>query len=160
KNVSITGTVSDTSSGVRALQAAMDGVSFNNIPFDSATGSFSFTTQLATNGTADGVHTIHLRAVDWAGNTSTALNRNFTLDTILPVVPISSPPSGLPVNHNATVTGKVTDSLTGVNLLRVAVDGGVYGPLSFDSQGNFAFTTAFALGGTADGLHTIHLKAF
>src|SRR5262249_7054935 len=59
---------------------------------------------------------------------------------------------------NPTVTGRVTDNLSGVAKLEAAVDGGSYQTVPFDAQGNFSFTTSLPADGTADGPHTIHLR--
>ena len=67
-------------------------------------------------------------------------------------------PSGAS-NGNVTITGQATDNLSGVASLQVQVDRGAYAPLTFDANGNFSFTTSFALTGAADGSHTINFQA-
>src|SRR5262249_61676078 len=63
-------------------------------------------------------------------------------------------------NTNVTIAGQVTDNLSGVARLEVQVDNGAYAPLPFDpSMGTFSFTTAFALNGSADGVHVINFRA-
>jgi hypothetical protein len=81
-------------------------------------------------------------------------------DTTPPRVTLNNVlPSGAS-NTNVTITGLVTDNLSGVASLQVQVDGGTYAPLSFDSTtGYFSYTTALALNGTADGTHTINFQA-
>src|SRR5262249_49174166 len=68
--------------------------------------------------------------------------------------------SGLPTNHNVTITGIVTDYRSGVASLQVAVDGGTYSPVSFETSGNFSLTTALALDGTDDVDHTVQFLAY
>src|SRR5207237_8313915 len=46
-----------------------------------ASGNFSFATTLPLDGTADGTHTVHLRATDNAGNVSEISSFIFTLAT-------------------------------------------------------------------------------
>ena len=60
---------------------------------------------------------------------------------------------------NVTITGTVLDHLSGVESLEDQVDGGCSAPLSFDSLGNFSFTTTFPTDGSADGSHTIRFEA-
>jgi hypothetical protein len=61
---------------------------------------------------------------------------------------------------NVTITGQVTDNLSGVAKLQVQVDQGAFTALSFNAAtGKFSFPTSFALDGTADGAHTINFLA-
>jgi hypothetical protein len=85
---------------------------------------------------------------------------NITKDTRPPKVTLNNVlPSGAS-NGNVTITGQVTDNLSGVAQLQVQVDGGTFVPLTFDpTTGNFTYTTSFALDGTADGGHTIGFQA-
>jgi hypothetical protein len=85
-NITLTGEVHDDLSGVVALQVAVDAGSFSVLGFDSA-GNFSFLTGLATDGSADGPHVVHLRATDLAGNGPTTLDFPFTVDTQPPLAP-------------------------------------------------------------------------
>jgi hypothetical protein len=61
---------------------------------------------------------------------------------------------------NVTITGAVTDNLSGVASLAVQVDGGSYASLTFDTTtGSFSFPIIFPLDGSADGPHTIAFQA-
>jgi hypothetical protein len=81
-------------------------------------------------------------------------------DTTPPRVALDPVLPGGASNTNVTVSGRVTDNLSGVRLLEVQVDQGGYAPLAFDpATGRFAFPTAFALDGSADGPHTITFRA-
>ncbi|HEX7449843.1 MAG TPA: DUF4214 domain-containing protein, partial [Pirellulales bacterium] len=157
-NETIVGKVSDAADGVASLSESVDGSAYSPVTFDSS-GNFSFTTALALDGTADGAHTVHFEATDNAGNTSSVANLAFTLDTVPPTIAITSPASGVLTNHNETIVGKVSDATDGVASLSESVDGGAYSPVTFDSSGNFSFTTALARDGTADGAHTVHFEA-
>jgi hypothetical protein len=143
---------------VALLQAAVDSGAFANVTTD-AEGNFTFNTALVLDGSADGRHTVHLRAADNAGNVSGVTNLAFTLDTQAPAVSISGPTPGGTSTSNVTVTGQVTDSLSGAASLQAALDGGVFSNVSFDSSGNFSYTTGLPLDGSADGSHTVHLRA-
>jgi hypothetical protein len=121
-------------------------------------GSFSLTTQLALDGTPDGVHVEHLKATDQAGNVRT-FDQAFTLDTVPPVINVDTPSANAVVNQNPTITGQVTDVTSGAADLQAAVDSGPFTDVSLDANGNFSFATTLAADGTADGPHVEHLKA-
>lgn len=156
-NPAVTGLVTDNLSGVASLKGQIDNGPTFAVPFD-LSGSFSFTTALPLDGSADGSHTIHLIATDNAGNVSAQYNDTFVLDTTPPVVTYTNPAPGTATRTNPTVTGVVTD-LTGVAALQGQIDNGPIFNVAFDPLGNFSFATTLALNGTADGIHTVHLVA-
>jgi hypothetical protein len=80
-------------------------------------------------------------------------------DTAPPAVVFSGQQPGVAVNSNFTITGQVTDRLSGVASLRVAVDQAAFSSVATDALGNFSVPTAFALDGTADGRHVLHFVA-
>ncbi|MHC4404712.1 MAG: SGNH/GDSL hydrolase family protein [Planctomycetota bacterium] len=80
-------------------------------------------------------------------------------DTTPPVVTIESPATGLMTDTNVTVTGHVTDDLSGVALLEGQVDSNSFFAITFDGSGNFTFDTTLPLDGSADGEHTCRLRA-
>src|SRR5262249_47029494 len=108
-NVTVTGQVSDDRSGVALLEEALDGGTFGPVPFD-ASGNFSLASGLPLDGSADGLHTVQLRATDQAGHGGLAAPFSFTLDPLAPVVdfqldPASdTPPGGDGHTEEATVT--------------------------------------------------------
>lgn len=157
-NETITGQVADATSGVAALTAAIDAGAFASIAFD-ASGNFSFATTLSLDGTADGPHTVRFKATDKAGNTSVPTDFSFTLDTVAPAVTISTPGVGDLTGENETIAGHVADATSGLAALVAAVDGGAFAPVTVDSSGAFSFATALPLDGSADGSHSVHLKA-
>ncbi len=158
-NVTVTGTATDNLSGVATLTASVNGGFVLSVAFDSA-GSFSFPISLPLDGTADGDYTVSLVATDVAGNVSSPTNVVFTLDTQPPVVTIASPAAGTFVNTNPTISGTVTDNLSGVATLMAQVDGGPARAVSFDATtGAFTFATSLALDGSADGAHAVSLVA-
>src|SRR5262249_29251923 len=108
-NVTVAGRVTDAVSGVASLEAQVDAGAFAPVTLD-ASGNFSFPTALALDGSADGGHTVTLRAADRVGNLSASPGVSFLLDTRPPVVTVTGPASGQTTNGNVTVTGQVSDA--------------------------------------------------
>ncbi len=158
-NVTVAGLVADQTSGVASLEAQLDGGSFFPVSFDTSSGAFSFVTQLSTDGSADGTHTFNLQATDQAGNTSPLDGVSFILDTTAPVITLTSPTGSPLTNQNLTITGQVTDNLSGVQSLEARLDSGPFFPVSFDASGNFTETTTLPLDHSADGAHTLQFQA-
>ena len=77
-NPTITGQVLDNLSGVTSASYRIDNGATQPLAL-TANGGFSITTALATDGTADGAHTVTIAATDAAGNESTASTIVFTL---------------------------------------------------------------------------------
>jgi hypothetical protein len=148
----IMGTVTDVGSGVASLQAKVDGGGEIAVPFDSA-GSFSFTTNLPADGTADGPHAIVFEAIDRAGNASAPAMATFVLDTRPPALAVSAIPPL--VNASPTLTGTIADRVDGITTFQAQVDNGTPTLISIDGSGHFGFPA----GRLADGPHTIELTA-
>jgi RHS repeat-associated protein len=157
-HVTITGQATDDLSGLASLQAGVDNAAFFPVSFN-PDGTFLLSVFLPLDGSADGSHTVHFRATDLVGNVSPNTDFAFTLDTTPPAVTITSPAPGLSTNQNITITGQVTDALSGVASAESALDGGAYAPLALDASGNFSLTTSLPLDDTADGPHTVHFRA-
>lgn len=151
-NPTLTGTVTDATTSVATLSASVDGGTGQAVTFD-AQGHFSFTTGLATDGTADGMHTVVFSATDAVGNTRKSVATTFRLDTVAPALTILTPTDGISATTSPNFTGTVTDSNT-VAGLTVSVDGGAAQSVTVNAQGNFSFDPHFAVDGSADGFHT------
>ena len=67
--------------------------------------------------------------------------------------------SDIVTNQAFTLTGHVTDNLSGVDSLLASIDNGVAVPVVVAQDGSFSLPVALALDGTADGTHTISLVA-
>jgi len=89
---------------------------------------------------ADGVHAITARAVDAAGNAAT-VTRTITVDTILPVLTLTSPSSALTNLASIGVSGTVDDVTA-----RVTVNGAL---VTVGPGGTFATTVALVEGPNA-----------
>ena len=155
----VVGTVSDAESGVASLKASLDAGAFVTVAVGAA-GAFSFATGLATDGSADGPHTVILEATDGAGNVA-ATEVDFTLNTSAlrpPTITIQSPAPGLSTNIDPAIDGTVTG--TDITSLQAQVDNLAPASVPFDaSSGAFTFTPSLALDGSADGPHTVHFTA-
>ncbi|MGE0642374.1 MAG: Ig-like domain-containing protein [Nitrospira sp.] len=81
-----------------------------------------------------------------------------TTDTQGPKILLTQQSGGV-TKTNLTLTGQVLDNLSGVASLQAKLDDGSFAPVSFTSTGNFTFTTALAINGTADGTHTFTFQA-
>ena len=120
----------------------------------------------ATNGTnyslsADlvvGSNHLAVKASEPFGQTAGAAT-DITLDVTPPSVVIDSPVSGLVTNTNVTVTGLVSDDISGNQRLEAQLDSGSLFDVSLDSQGNYGFDTSLPLDASADGPHTVRLRA-
>src|SRR5439155_846008 len=103
-----------------------------------------------THALADGAYTVHASQTDAAGNTGTSANNNFTVDTVAPVVTVTSPANGS-IHNTAPTTFSGTIRTASGN---VTVTIGGAATLSFTTACNSgAWTTNHAL---ADGAYTVH----
>jgi RHS repeat-associated protein len=163
-NLAVDGTVIDDLSGVAALQVRVDGGSFSDVAFDSA-GRFHYVTTLPLDGTADGKHTLDVRALDRAGNVAAVQELTFTLqtavvrDTTPPTVTLHAPGAGGKLNRNLALDGVAQDDSSGVASVQVGVDSNALTDVPFDAAGRFAFSTSFSLDGSADGAHAVLVRA-
>ena len=161
----VAGTVTDDSAlnsvllSIPELGAGPFDVTGDVSPVD---GSFSFDRAalelLLGSPLVDGSYTLEFVAEDVLGNVSDPFEVVLTLDTTAPGVSLASPPSGLLTNTNVTVEGQATDGV-GLSLVEQTVDGGTFSPVTNDAAGNFSFDTTLTLDGSADGSHTIQVRA-
>ncbi|HEX8203929.1 MAG TPA: Ig-like domain-containing protein, partial [Isosphaeraceae bacterium] len=86
ENITLTGLVADSLTGVASLEARVDAGPFGPVAFDPATGAFQFTTALPLDGSAVGPHAVSLRATDAAGNASGDGTFSFILEAFAPPV--------------------------------------------------------------------------
>ena len=155
--ITIGGEASDAETGVTSIGVAIDGGALQPLAFNAA-GYFSYTTTLSLDGSADGAHILRFVATDGAGN-SIAETTSFTLDTRPPSIMVTSPAAGATVSASPCVTGTVTDALSGVASLQELVDSGAFATLPVGASGSFSFATGLATDGSANGPHTVTLKA-
>jgi hypothetical protein len=155
-DLTVAGQVTDNLSGVASLQAALDGGAFAPVSFD-ASGRFSVPVTLATDGSADGAHVLHLKAVDYAGNATPSANFNFTLVTKKPTITLTAPAQSGALAAGATVTGTASASGAEIVSLTYSFDSGMKMPISFGPDGSFNQT--LDLSKLAAGSHTLTVTA-
>jgi hypothetical protein len=148
---SLTGTATDATSGVTAVQVSVQQGSGNY--WDPGTSSFSSATALfftatgttswsasfpLANFSADGSYTVSAKSTDAAGNTSSVSSNTFKIDTTAPAVAITAPTNN--GDYNATgwgpFTGTASDATSGLSTVRLTIQQ--------QSSGNYWNGSAFA----------------
>ncbi len=132
------------------------GISHYEVALDD--GAYSTQTSiypLNVSGVSDGIHTVHVKAVDNLGkelirDVSIYLDRTGPL----PFTPVSDPPVWYSYDGagNVTVTWATSDAHSGVHHYEVALDDGPYTAQSSPY--------VFSAVGFTPGTHTLHIKAF
>ena len=133
QNPTFAGVVTDHDTGVALLEAQVDSGQFQPVAFDSL-GHFTFTTDLATDGTADGPHVVRFFATDWAGNVSPVTTEQFTLITgasLYRFQPINVPGAGTTLAYGINDSGQVV-GLSGDGVVHgFLYSSGVYTTIDF-----------------------------
>lgn len=138
----ITGTASDDLTGVALVEVRVAGGDW-----EPATGTAVWTYSADLE---EGENSIEVRATDGADNVSVIVTQTVTLDSVAPVVTITSPT----VSETAayTVRGTAADAVSGVSMVEVRVNGGDW----TEAIG----TTDWALDVTlVDGLNAVEARA-
>ncbi len=148
----ITAQLRDADSGVKisTLAFKLNGTSiaYNaaGMICTSVTGGYniSYTPQTALS---DGAHTLTVAVTDNDGNTSTTASRSFTVDTVAPVLNVTTPADGLITNQTTgTVSGTTSDATSSPVTLTITVNGSSVGAVTVDGDGNFSKTVTYAEG--------------
>ncbi len=162
--VTVNLSATDSGSGVEQLRYWIDGG-----PVTVVAGSTA-TTQVS----GEGMNSVGLRALHNAGNISSLVTLPVNIDLTPPVVSVSANPSSLwPPNGRmvpVTISGTITDSLSGVNsstaAFAVVDEYGLIqpsGPVSLGSGGSYSFVVSLQAsrdGSDRDGRHyTITVSA-
>ena len=162
-DATIAGTVTDTS-GIVSLRAGLDDM----LPADfteitailQPDGQFSLDLAQLTsiNGGAllDGTYTLHLQAVDTAGNASEIIDVNFTLDTTEPILELTTPLVTGEHSSTARLIGTVEDVTAGIAEVLYDLDGQGFSGLTPDAGG--AFDQALSAAGLPNGSHQLTLE--
>jgi hypothetical protein len=131
----ITWTVTDLDSGVATATIKIDGGTTQTVTGSPITNgySYSYTPSVAL---ADGSHTIYLNATDNDGNAATQVSASIKIDTVPPVLNISSPADALVTNQTSVTVSGVTNDATS-SPVSVTVNGTA---TTVDVGGNFSKT--------------------
>lgn len=140
-------------SGVKisSLTIKVDSTTLTNtspgVSITTVTGGYNVTYTPQT-ALPDGAHTITINVQDNDGNAAVAATRTFTVDTVPPVLNISSPSESIsykngPQLNIVGVTNDITSSSVTVKIKLNNVD---QGTISLDGSGNFSKTLTLSLG--------------
>src|SRR5581483_10152423 len=140
KNIFVSGTASDSLSGVASVS-----VNGTTASYDIISGVFS----AVVSADNEGPFVISVTATDNAGNTSSPVTVTVIIDRTPPSLTIDSPAEGSTTGSTVTVTGTVSDSGSGiftvtVNGLRATVTGNTYSATLDNSCGRPLSITAVA----------------
>ena len=154
-NFTVIGSVADSASTIVSVTAKLD--SGAAVPLSmSGSGGFNYTTALALDGSADGVHAIVFTATDASGDVGIT-TVTFTLHT-QPVssltLTIGAPASGDTVSETGRLIGSAGTVATQASY---TLDGGVSIPLSLGQSGSF--DQAISPQPLSAGAHTIVVTA-
>lgn len=155
-NLTLTGQVLDNLAGVASAQFQIDDGAPQALVLD-ATGGFTVTTALATDGSADGAHTITIVARDAAGNDNAGVTRGFTLDTLAPTLTLDSLADGDTLSAASRLAGTANATGSALTQLSYRIDGGTSRSLIFEASG--AFDEALTYGDLDVGSHALVLMA-
>ena len=148
----ITAQLRDADSGVKisTLSFKLDGVSvaYNvaGMTCTAVTGGYniSYTPQTAL---ADGAHTVTVAITDNDGNVSTTTSRSFTVDTVAPVLNVTTPAAGLITNQtSSTVVGTTSDITSSPVTLTIKVNGSDVGAVTVNGDGSFSKAVTYVEG--------------
>ncbi len=143
--VTVSGTAHDSGSGIRSLHAKLNGGSAIDVapksPGDWSSWSVSF------SSVPEGQHSIYASAIDRAGNTKetrvdlTARAKVQTADTVDPYISVTVPSRDSEVvaeGGKILIRGSASDSGSGVRIVELRVDDGVYEPATPKADGDWS----------------------
>ncbi len=155
-NITVTGQVIDLLSGVHTLQVQINNGAFASVAFDS-NGRFSLQTSFVLNGSADGPQVLNFRATDYAGNTSVLVPFTFTLDTLAPVINLTSPTAGSTIDVSTLLTGSADGTGSAITSLTYRFDNAAAMPFTIGSDGSF--DESLDISRLSFGNHTLQISA-
>ena len=138
----VSGTASDSDSGLQKVEVSTDGGSSYSTTLATISGN---TWSFAASGQTEGTHSIVAKATDNAGNTAISIPPvTVTVDTIAPTtISITSPTSGAFLKGSFTVSGTAADNSGGAGLAKVEVsidNGATYQLASGTTSWTYAVT--------------------
>ena len=134
--------VTDESGGsgvdLSTVAVSIDGTAISGAVHTSISNGYAFTLTLA-NALSDGPHTITVTASDNDGNAALDASTTFTVDTVPPVLTITSPVDDLETNTAAiNVTGVTNDVTSSPVTLTVTLNDGDQGAVTVADDGTFS----------------------
>jgi hypothetical protein len=157
------GTASDPTSWVSSVQVDLGTGSFVNATDISANhlfGQWAKTWILPT----DGIYTLRSRSIDYLSHLSSIKSIAVTVDNTPPVINFPFPNrsvvrSNNPISLSIPLSGTVSDNLSGVKILQLAIDKRPFQIIAFPS-GAWNYTWILPNDGSAQGDHLIRMRAF
>ena len=96
---------------------------------------------------SDGSHTIKLYASDYDGNAAATSSTSFKVDTVPPVLTLSSPTDKLITNQTAcTVKGTTNDATSSPVMVTIKLNSGAAEAVIVGSDGSFSKALTLAVG--------------
>lgn len=147
----ITWKVTDADSGVNpsTIGITIDSgtkVTGDAITKTAITGGYQCTYTPAT-ALSDGSHTIKLDASDYDGNAAATSSMSFKIDTVPPVLTLSSPTDKLITNNaSCTVKGTTNDATSSPVTVTVKLNSGTAEAVTVGSDGSFSKSLTLAAG--------------
>jgi chitinase len=157
--VALTGTATDTGSGMASLQfqyAPAGTGSWTDICTDTAA---PYTCSFNTTTVADGLYDLRTLATDQAGNTTaSATQTNLRIDNTGPAVAITSPAAG-PVRGTITISGTATDGVgVSTTTFQYRQGAGAWQTICTDVTAPYS-CPGFDTAGLADGTYELRMQA-
>lgn len=141
-SISVSVNVTDTGSGVNTVTAKIDGTAIS-LTKTAITNGFKCT---YTGSLADAAHTLVVTATDFDGNTASKTVK-FTVDTVPPMLNVSSPAETLITNQQTcAVAGTTNDATSGLASVNITLNGTDQGTVTVGSDGAFTKSVTLAKG--------------
>ena len=137
-----------------SISVEIDSVKITDISTSAITNGYSVTAT-PSNALSDGIHTVTINVSDNDGNSAVEQSVSFTVDTIPPVLNITSPVDNLITNAAAlNVTGSTNDTTSSPVTISIKLNNIDQGSVTVDTSGNFAKQITLA-----EGVNTIIITA-
>ncbi|HTZ53089.1 MAG TPA: Ig-like domain-containing protein [Spirochaetia bacterium] len=151
---SVSGTAADAGSGVASVQWWAGPFGDTPTSWNTATGTTNWNALLNLTTLGEGRRTLHVKAVDGAGNeTAAPVTVDFYVDQAPPVLSVGAPASGAVFSSDFTVSGTASDAnLSAVN---VKINGGSWTP----ATGTTSWTLPVTLTSLSTGANTLTVEA-
>ena len=139
----ISWTVTDNDSGVNpdTIKLTIDSgaaITGSSITKEAITNGYRCT-YTPTTALSDGSHTVKVDATDYDGNAATQKSSTFKIDTVPPVLSVTSPANGLETNQaKVTVAGTTNDVTSSPVTLTIKLNSGTAEAVTVASDGRFS----------------------